>query len=59
MQFVTYNVAIISATGKVIPASNVTYTDAASEKIIKQDIARDHNVSVDAVVISEVSRKVV
>ncbi|WPK42323.1 hypothetical protein [Stenotrophomonas phage StenM_174] len=57
MQFVNYNVAVISATGRVIPKENVRYTDAATEKSIKLDLSREFNVSPDAVVISELSRK--
>lgn len=57
MQLITYNVATITVTGRVIPQSNVIYTDAASEKSIKADLARELNVSVEAVVVSELSRK--
>ncbi|UDL16935.1 hypothetical protein [Stenotrophomonas phage TS-10] len=59
MQFVTYKVTLVSPRGRVIPAGTVTYTDAATEKGIKQDIAHDQNVSVEAVVIREVSREAV
>lgn len=57
MQLITFNVATVTTTGRVIPQPNVIYTDAATEKSIKADLAREHNVSVDAVVISELSRK--
>lgn len=57
MQLITYNVAVVTVTGRVVPQSNVIYTDAASEKSIKADLARELNVSAEAVIISELSRK--
>ncbi|QYW01965.1 hypothetical protein CPT_Pepon015 [Stenotrophomonas phage Pepon] len=59
MFFVNYNVAIVSATGRVIPKDNAIYTDAATIKQIKLDIAGRENVSPEAVVVSEVSRMAV